>query len=55
MRWILQNIKKIDDYNYESVLKDSVYKFNFTNSETGKIIINRFSVNNTSIFKDLFN
>ena len=52
---ILQNIKKIDDFNYESVLKDSVYKFNFTNSETGKIIINRFSVNNTSIFKDLFN
>lgn len=51
---ILQNIKKVDDYNYISTFENNTYKFNFTSSEEGKVIINRFSINGNSIFEDLF-
>ena len=51
---ILQNIKKIDDYNYTSTFENNTYTFNFTSSEERKMVINRLSINGNSIFKDLF-
>ena len=52
---IFKNLKKIDEYNYQSNFKDINCKFNFSYDEREKkLIINRFSVNGTSIFEILW-